>query len=153
MCVPVASCRLAQPGHHARAATLASPRAMMPRKRRQSADEAPLAPATAAAAAKAQKQSGGGCDGGGGGGGPGGTGQEVMAKGWQLATMPKQPTAGYTASGKLLPGGRLNACWAPPVVAISKFYGFARLPPTSLSSRAWPAGAGACDPQPNNHNT
>ena len=40
-----------------------------------------------------------------------------------LASMPRQPTGQYTPSGVLLPGGRYNACWAPPVVAIAWFYG------------------------------
>eukprot|EP01049_Picozoa_sp_SAG25_P007899 SAG25_NODE_673_length_6002_cov_4.287481_2_plen_286_part_00 len=68
-----------------------------------------------------------------------------MVAAWELATLPKQPTAGYTAAGVLLPGGRRNACWAPPVVAIARFYGILQLPPASRSSRAWPAGAGGGD--------
>ena len=90
----------------------------MPRKR-QGAGAAP--------AAKAQR---------------GGEGGRVMVEGWEVATLPKQPTAGYTPSGQLLPGGRVNACWSPPVVAIAHFYGVTQLPPASLSSRTWPAGAG-----------
>lgn len=69
-------------------------------------------------------------------------GGRTMVDGWELATLPKQPTAGYTAAGVLLPGGRRNACWAPPVVAIARFYGLLQLPPASLSPRTWPVGAG-----------
>ena len=74
------------------------------------------------------------------GGGPGAS--AVLAEGWERAVLPQQPTAGYTPAGALLGGGRVNACWAPPVVALARFYRVAALPEASLSDRAWPAGAG-----------
>ena len=54
----------------------------------------------------------------------------VLAQGWESALLPRQPT------------GRVNACWAPPVVAIARFCGITELPAASLSHRGWPAGAG-----------
>ena len=88
---------------------------------------------------------------GGGGGTPsgkaarcGGSSAAVLVHGAERAMLPRQPTAGYTAAGQLLPGGRENACWAPPVVAIASFYHVTELPAASQSDRVWPAGAGGC---------
>ena len=74
----------------------------------------------------------------------GGSGTATLAEGSERAVLPSQPTAGCTTTGQLLPGagGRVNACWAPPVVAIASFYRVTGLPGASQSSRAWPAGAG-----------
>ena len=69
----------------------------------------------------------------------------VLVDGLERAMLPTQPTAGYTTAGQLLPGGRVNACWAPPVVAIASFYRFTKLPAASQSVREWPAGAGGCE--------
>jgi hypothetical protein len=72
----------------------------------------------------------------------GSRGSRVLVEGAERVLLPTQPTAEYTAAGLLLPGGLMNACWAPPVVAIASFYRIVELPLLSRSSRAWPAGAG-----------
>ena len=53
----------------------------------------------------------------------------TLVDGWERALLPHQPTSGYS-----------NACWAPPVVALARFYRIAALPAASLSDRQWPDG-------------
>ena len=60
----------------------------------------------------------------------------TMARGATRAVMEKQPTGSRGQAG-----GRDNACWAPPVVAMCHFYGITELPPSSRSDQAWPVAA------------
>ena len=58
----------------------------------------------------------------------------TLVDGWERAVLPHQPTSGHS-----------NACWAPPVVALARFYRVAALPAASLSDRRWTDGAGGSE--------